>query len=495
MNQSNSYTVSDTGQQVLLKVYFFGMNMKDILVLTSRSDDFSLISNTLPKNSTVKHAVDLTSAQAMHSKSPFDMIMADIALLEQGRETEDFSFSTHPFIKASPFVQFVILCPRNNAQKALKAVKEGAAGYLLYPVQERDIQLLLPSVIRTLSRDFELDYLRDHFWKTEWLEIIRSKNPQMKKIYENIRSVAPTIATVLLLGDTGTGKGMMARLIHWHSQRSEKPFIEVHCGAIPDTLIESELFGHEKGSFTGADRRKPGKFEMAKGGTIFLDEIGTITPSAQIKLLKVLQDGIFSRIGGESMLKSDVRIIAATNADLARQVKTGNFRKDLYYRLNIFPIEIPLLRKRLEDLPYLTDIFLKNLNIKYGKGVDRLHHSVLEGFKKYDWPGNIRELENILERAYILEDSSIMMPQNFPQETMPGFDSEIAGNDVGTSLAQARQHAINVFEHSYLTTLLEQTGGRIGLSAQKAGITSRQLNRLLNRHGLNKNDFKQKKDI
>ncbi|CCK78282.1 sigma-54 interaction domain-containing protein [Desulfobacula toluolica] len=469
--------------------------MKDILVLTSRSDDFSLIASALPETSNVKHAVDLAAAQAMHSKAPFDMIMADIALFEKEGDTEDFSFSTHPFVKASPFVQFVILCPKNNLQKALKAVKEGAAGYLMYPVQKRDIQLLLPSVIRTLSRDFELDYLRDHFWKTEWLEIIRSKNFNMKEIYGNIRSVAPTIATVLLLGDTGTGKGMMARLIHWHSQRSEKPFIEVHCGAIPDTLIESELFGHEKGAFTGADRRKPGKFEMAKGGTIFLDEIGTITPSAQIKLLQVLQNGIFSRIGGESMLKSDVRIIAATNSDLARQVKTGEFRKDLYYRLNIFPIKIPPLRERLEDLPYLTEIFLENLNVKYGKKIDGFHHLVLEGFKRYDWPGNIRELENILERAYILEDSSVMTPQNFPRETMPGFDCESAGNDAGTSLAQARQHAINLFEHSYLTALLEQTGGRIGLAAQKAGITARQLNRLLNRHGLNKNKFKRKKDI
>jgi DNA-binding NtrC family response regulator len=467
------------------------MIMKDILVLTNRIDAFSLISRVLKKSFSVKHATDIVAAEAMHIKLPFDMIIADIALLEQGLDA-GFSFSNHPFIKANPFIQFVALCDRKDTKKASKAVKEGASGYLLYPIDEKDIQLLLPSVNRTLSRDFELDYLRDYIWKTEWLDVIRSKNPKMKKIYKNIQSVAPTIATVLLLGDTGTGKGMMARLIHWHSQRSEKPFIEVHCGAIPDPLIESELFGHEKGAFTGADRRKPGKFEMAKGGTIFLDEIGTITASAQIKLLQVLQDGTYNRIGGTSLMKSDVRIIAATNANLEELVKKEEFRKDLYYRLNIFPIVIPQLKERLEDLPYLIEIFLKNLNAKYSKGIQRLHYSVLDGFEKYDWPGNIRELENILERAYILEDSAVMMPHNFPIVTMLSFDSNITDEDAATSLAQARQHAVNIFEHSYLTSLLEQTSGRINLAAQKAGITARQLSRLLNRHGLNKNDFKPK---
>ncbi len=469
--------------------------MKDILVITQRSEDFSSISAVLAPSFTVRHAGDFQTAKTLHSQSPFDIIIADIDLVEQYAGAYDFSYTHHPFAKTNCFAQFVVLCQREAAQKGMNAVKEGAAGFLLHPVNKKEVQLLVSSATQTLSRDFELDYLRDYFWKTEWLDIIQSKNPVMKNIFENVKSVAPTIATVLLLGDTGTGKGMMARLIHWHSKRSEKPFIEVHCGAIPDTLIESELFGHEKGAFTGADRRKPGKFEMAEGGTIFLDEIGTITPSAQIKLLQVLQDGIFSRIGGESVLKSDVRILAATNSDLGQLVKSGDFRKDLYYRLNIFPIEIPCLKDRVEDLPYLVDIFLKNLNVKYGKEISGLHAGVMDGFQKYDWPGNIRELENILERAYILEDSSALMPHNFPLETMIGFDSPIIREDAATSLAQARRHAIDLFEHSYLTTLLEQTKGRISTAAQKADITTRQLNRLLRRHGLDKKIFKTKKDI
>jgi DNA-binding NtrC family response regulator len=326
------------------------------------------------------------------------------------------------------------------------------------------------------------------------LDMIQSRNPRMKQVYDNIRSVAPTIATVLLLGDTGTGKGRTARMIHWHSQRYDRPFIEVHCGAIPDTLMESELFGHEKGAFTGADRRKPGKFELAAGGTIFLDEIGTITQSAQIKLLQVLQDGVYSRVGGDLPLKADARIIAATNADIAELVKTGQFRKDLFYRLNVFPIEIPPLQERLEDLPGLIEVFLKNLNIKYNKQITGVHPMVMDRFKRYDWPGNIRELENLLERACILEQTTVLMPQSFPLDTMPDMEDPGPGSNPDTPISRARQMAIDRFEQEYLTTLLGQTRGRIDQAAEIAGITPRQLNRLLKRHQLNKKSFKPLKD-
>ncbi len=464
--------------------------MRDILVLSARASEYNLISQAASKTHKTKYAKDIETAAALHHNLPFDLIIADLELLEQTQGIRESNFLKNPFTITNSFVQFVVLCDKEDVEKAVMAVNEGAAGYLTYPIEENEVQLLLDSLDRTLSRDFELDYLRDHFWKTEWLEIIRSKNPMMKQIYENIRSVSPTIATVLLLGDTGTGKGMLARLVHWHSQRSEEPFISVHCGAIPDTLIESELFGHEKGAFTGADRRKPGKFEMARSGTIFLDEIGTITASAQIKLLQVLQDGTFSRLGSTVLINSDVRIIAATNADLADLVQKGCFRKDLYYRLNVFPIQIPLLRERLEDLPNLTEIFLKKLNAKYGKKIDGLHPSVIEGFKQYEWPGNIRELENILERAYILETSTILTARNFPLEMVKNCETYPLSERNPSTLAQARQFAVEAFEKSYLTALLGQTKGKINLAAQKADITTRQLNRLITRHGLNKKNFK-----
>ncbi|WP_319574840.1 sigma-54 dependent transcriptional regulator [uncultured Desulfobacter sp.] len=461
--------------------------MKDILVLTHAEDEWHLISNALSDIGNIRRAPDLNAALAMHTQSPFDLILADIELL-----------AAHPgmpaFSSVNPFVQFIVLCTRSNTRQAIEAVKAGAVGYLLSPVRERDIHLLLPTLNHSRSKDFELDYLRDRFWKTEWLDIIRSKNAGMKKIFENVRSVAPTIATVLLLGETGTGKGTLARLIHWHSRRFEKPFISIHCGAIPDTLIESELFGHEKGAFTGAERKKPGRFEMAEGGTIFLDEIGTISPSAQVKLLQVLQDGTFSRIGGDAVLKANVRIIAATNSDLEDAVSKRIFRKDLFYRLNVFPIEIPPLKERMEDLEYLVDIFLKKLNVKYGKNIQTVHPSVLEGFRDYEWPGNIRELENILERAYILETSTMVTPDNLPIETRTAVIRDIPAPSTGQTLAQARRYAVNACEVSYLTSLLAQTNGRINETAQKAGITPRQLNRLLTRHKLDKKQFKPPKD-
>ncbi len=204
--------------------------------------------------------------------------------------------------------------------------------------------------------------------------------------------MAPTKSTVLLAGETGTGKGILAKLIHRHSNRRGVQFIGIHCGAIPDTLLESELFGHEKGAFTGRRPAEAGKVRTGPRGTIFLDEIGTITPAAQIKLLQVLQDRTFQRVGGEALIETDVRIIAASNADLGKMVETGLFRNDLYYRLNVFPIAIPPLRERREDIPQLTEIFLRQMNRFNHRGIHYVHPQVMEAFQRYPWPGNIREL-------------------------------------------------------------------------------------------------------
>jgi len=331
----------------------------------------------------------------------------------------------------------------------------------------------------------------DTFWEPDWLDIVATRNPNMRRVFEKIRSVSHTIATVLLLGETGTGKGLMARLIHRHSHRCDGPFVTVHCGAIPDTLIESELYGHEKGAFTGADRKKTGKFEMAREGTIFLDEIGTITPSAQIKLLQVLQDGTFSRIGGTEQLSTNARIIAATNADLQRMVDSGTFRSDLYYRLNIFPVELPPLRERKEDIPHLMELFLANLNKKYGKTIHRLQAGLSEALAEYPWPGNLRELENIFERAFILETGDTLSSESFPETMMMSsvIVQSIENPDV-LPLAKARQIAIDEFERAYLTRLLKKHNGRITPSAEEAGISTRQLSRLIVRHGLDKKGFK-----
>ena len=294
-----------------------------------------------------------------------------------------------------------------------------------------------------------------------------------------------------MFGETGTGKGVLANLIHSHSRRKENSFINVHCGAIPDTLLESELFGHEKGAFTGADRRKLGKFEIAKGGTIFLDEIGTITPAAQIKLLHILQDQIFQRVGGEENITADVRIIAATNTDLKSESEAGNFRKDLYYRLDVFPIEIPPLKERKEDIPHLVNIILSKLKKSFSKEITSLHPSVMEAFMRYSWPGNIREMENLLERACILETSSILTPDSFPSE-MIDVDQPLISLTIDTdlSLAEIRKNATENEERRYLRALLKEKKGRINTSALAAGISTRQLHKLMTKYGLRKEEFK-----
>jgi DNA-binding NtrC family response regulator len=465
--------------------------MKNLLIISTSSDEIRLLSQTLSHEVAIKSADSVKSALQIHQQDPFDIIVIDFDHLRPVTSTLKFSDISSSFKKSNPLVQFIVITSKDTVRASFEAINDGARDYLTHPIDAKALRRVFNLLKNTTDKNLELDYLRGRFWKTEWLEIVQTFNPVMRKVFENLQSVAPTIATVLLLGETGTGKGLLARLVHWHSHRSEKPFIAVHCGAIPDTLLESELFGHEKGAFTGAERRKIGKFEMACSGTIFLDEIGTISEQAQVKLLQVLQDGTFSRVGGEEELKTDARIITATNAQLKQLTEKGSFRKDLFYRLNTFPVEIPPLRDRLEDLPHLIDVFLKNLNAKYGKGIQKLHPSVHEGFKIYDWPGNIRELENILERAYILEDTETLSPQNFPSDMV--IANEILSNPSNKedlSLSEARMIAMVDFERSYLKNLLKGCKGKINLSAKKAGITTRQLHRLLVRHGIKKNNFK-----
>jgi transcriptional regulator with GAF, ATPase, and Fis domain len=313
----------------------------------------------------------------------------------------------------------------------------------------------------------------------------------MIKVFDKIRSVAPTKSTVLLFGETGSGKGVLAKLIHRHSTRGDAQFINVHCGAIPDTLLESELFGHEKGAFTGAVRRKLGKFEIAQGGTIFLDEIGTITPSAQIKLLQVLQDGNYQRVGGEDTLEANVRIIAATNMDLKKMCDDGRFRRDLYYRLNVFPIGIFPLRERIEDIPLLVDVFLKKFNNLFQKEIRGIHPEVIKAFKSYFWPGNIREMENLMERAYILEMTSILTPQSFPNELFDSVSKPDSSSEATFPiLAEAREKGIDSVEKQYLKELLSRTNGKIRTTSELAGISTRQLHKLMTKHGIRKENFR-----
>jgi DNA-binding NtrC family response regulator len=439
----------------------------------------------------VDSAATKLRALELLSKKHYDLVFVELDILLADVSDEDCKEALQPFWQLYPTLEIIVMAPHRHIRKAVKAVKGGASDYLPYPIDPEEVKHVAKGITESIIKQSELNYLRDQFWQADFLELVQTKSLSMKKVFEKIQAVSPTKSTVLLTGDTGTGKSVLAKLIHQHSNRRDAQFISVHCGAIPDTLVESEMFGHEKGAFTGAIKRKLGKFEIANGGTIFLDEIGTITPSAQIKLLQVLQDGTFQRVGGEEILKTDVRVIAATNADLKNMCDEGRFRKDLYYRLNVFPIEIPALSERIEDIPLFIESFLRNLNNFSLKNINSTHPQVIEAFSRYSWPGNIRELENLIERAYILETSARLTPVSFPRELFESDSNPVFIPSSETlTLTQARQRGVEEVERNYLKDVLAHHKGKIGDSAKAAGISTRQLNKLMNKHGIRKEEFK-----
>jgi DNA-binding NtrC family response regulator len=465
--------------------------MKSILVVTDEAEAYPLIASTYKSGFIVEQAADRTAALNRLQKKRCDLIFIDLDALNNQDAAKTLKESLLPFRQLYPSAEIIVMARQDKIRKAVDAVKAGADDYLTYPLDAEELKLVSENLSKTRIMQSEIDYLRDQFWQVDTFDLVRTNSESMKKVFRQIRTVSPTKSTVLLVGETGTGKSVLAHLIHKHSNRKDAQFISVHCGAIPDTLVESEMFGHEKGAFTGAVRRKLGKFEFATGGTIFLDEIGTITPAAQIKLLQVLQDGTYQRVGGDETLKTDVRVIAASNADLKTMCDEGSFRKDLYYRLNVFPVEIPPLRERLADIPLFVETFLSNLNQFSLKEISAIHPLVLDAFEKYPWPGNIRELENLVERAYILEASSMLTPESFPHEL---FETETTSVVIPTgkqlTLAEVRQRSVEEIERNYLKDILARNRGKINDSARDAGISCRQLNKLMNRYGIRKEEFK-----
>jgi DNA-binding NtrC family response regulator len=469
--------------------------MKSVLIASKSPELLKSIGACFSIGTRVETAGDKDAALEYLTRRSYDGLFLDLEMLLEEPSAKapgkDYNAALQTFWRHRPSLDIILITPQDMIRDAVRAVKEGASNYVSYPINPDEVRLVVEEIHEDRLLQSELDYLRGQFWQDDSLDIVQTRSATMRAVFEKIRSAAPTKTTILLSGETGTGKSILARLIHRHSNRREAQFISVHCGAIPETLIESELFGHEKGAFTGAHRRKLGKFEIAMGGTIFLDEIGTITPAAQIKLLTILQEGIFQRVGGEEYHEANVRVIAATNADLKQMCDNGLFRKDLYYRLNVFPIEIPPLRERTDDLPFFIRSFLKKMNQFSGKTIQTVHPQVLDAFQKYGWPGNIRELENLIERAYILETSDVLTPESFPAELLQSSDhiSDISINGRMT-LAQVRRLGIQEIERRYLKELLSRNKGRINASANEAGISTRQLHKLMQKYNIQKEDFK-----
>lgn len=372
-------------------------------------------------------------------------------------------------------------------------VKSGVSDYLTLPIIRDELLLLTEDIKRIAIEEEGFDYLTGHFWDKTFKSQMNTQSKIMKDVYLKVRQVSEKSANVLLTGETGVGKNVIANLIHCHSDRRSKPFVSVHCGAIPESLLESELFGHEKGSFTGAIKRKLGKFELANGGTIFLDEIGTMTMSAQIKLLQVIQDSTFQRVGGEVDIKLDIRIIAATNIDISDHIERGSFREDLFYRINVFPITIPALRNRKEDIPNLLSVFLKRYNDLYHSSIQDFSTDVLYAAKNYDWPGNIRELENLVERACIMESSDTLSMSSFPILDRTSNENHYDGEEaIALPLMTARQIIIDKFEKGYFEERLLENKGKIREVSKAAGIGARQTHKLLAKYDLQAGDYRKK---
>ncbi len=315
--------------------------------------------------------------------------------------------------KIHPDASVIIITAYATVDTAITAMKEGAHEYIVKPCNPKEISMLVERIIKVKNLQRENTILRQKLAKQYSFHDIISKNCRMQEIFELVREISGLKSTVLIQGESGTGKELIARAIHFSGDRAPKPFVGVSCAALAETLLESELFGHERGAFTGAVSQKKGKFEMADGGTIFLDEVGDISPKLQLDLLRVLQERSFYRVGGSEEISVDVRVIAATHRDLSEAVQAGTFRDDLFYRLNVINIQIPPLRERREDVPLLVRSFIERLSHELGKEIEDITESGLKMLIDYNWPGNVRELENAVERAIVTCKASVLSDEDF----------------------------------------------------------------------------------
>jgi len=368
----------------------------------------------------------------------------------------------------------VILTAQGSVETAVEAIKQGAYDYLTKPVDLQRLRILLDKIVERHETLREVQVLRRQLREQGAFGPMIGASLEMRKIYHIIEQAAPTDASVLISGESGTGKELVAQTIHRLSPRAAAPYVPINCAAIPETLLESELFGHEKGAFTGATERRPGCFELANHGTLFLDEVAEMTPPTQVKLLRVLQERTFRRLGGRSELAVDIRIVAATNADPPDAVQRGRLREDLYYRLNVFAIRLPPLRERKEDLPLLIQSFISDFNTRNGRTVAAVDDQAMRVLERYSWPGNVRELRNVIERATIVADGRFIETKDLPPLVEPGHGAQPGvGLQPGMTVEEA--------ENQLIVLTLQHTNDNKTRAAELLGISLKTLHNKLNR--------------
>ncbi len=445
--------------------------MKKILIVDDDSAHRAMLKASLDDDFTVIEADDGDRVLSLLEAHAVDLLILDLKMGRMG------GLETLAAMKeAGRYLPVIVLTAFSSVDSAVAAMKEGASDYLTKPVDIDELKLVVDRTLRYERLESENEYLRQRLeHKFNYSGIIGRSRP-MRELFETLALVAPSAATVLIRGESGTGKELIANVVHQNSPRKKGLFVKVNCAALHENLLESELFGHEKGAFTGADKKRRGRFEQAHGGTLFLDEIGDMSLTTQAKILRVLQEGECSPLGGDGVIKVDVRLIAATHRALETMVEDGSFRQDLFFRLNVVPVQLPSLRERREDIPLLAKHFMRKYAEKNKKNFRGIHPLAMRALGEYHWPGNIRELENCLERAVILCPGEEITPADLPEHLRPG-------RGAGTADMSAGGRSLKEMERELIRATLVESGGNRSESARILGVSRQTLLNKIKEYG------------
>lgn len=459
--------------------------MSRILVVDDETSMRELLEITLRKEGhRVTMAESGKKAVEAFSKAAYDLVISDIKMPDMS------GVEVLRVVKQSaPETPVIMITAYSSAETAVEALRLGAYDYIAKPFKIDELKVTIKNALEKQQLKEEVVSLKRTLREKHGLGSMLGRSAKMVRLFELIMAVAPTNSTILLTGESGTGKELAARAIHVHSTRPSAPFVSINCGAVPETLLESELFGHLRGSFTGAHANHKGLFEVAHQGTIFLDEIAEMSPSMQVKLLRVLQEKKIRRIGSTEEIDADARIIAASNSDLEKMVEEKTFREDLYYRLNVIPVHMVPLRERRDDIPMLAEHFLAKANKDMNKRIAKISDEVVELLTQYDWPGNVRELENVIERAVALEPSQVILPERLPEKIQEGSTASIAAAD-GEGLVELPEEGLDFHTHiggmerRLLSLALERAGGVQTRAAKFLHMNLRSFRYLLQKYDL-----------
>lgn len=456
--------------------------MENILIIDDEKSLLDLLSVVLKKEGyRVKTCLSPSRVFDLLEKESFDLLVCDIKLPEiSGMEVLKYVRENKPDLPV------IMITAYGSLKQAVEALKAGAIDYILKPFDVEELKIIIAHELEKRRLREENILLRRDLQQRYSFENMIGKSKAMQEVYGLIEKSSTTDSTVLITGESGTGKEMAARAIHFLSRRSERPFVSINCAALPENLLESELFGHVKGSFTGAVADKKGMFEVAQRGTLFLDEVGETSAWTQVKLLRALQERKIRRVGGTEEIPVDVRIIAATNLDLKRRIEEGKFREELFYRLNVISFEMPPLRKRVEDIPLLVQHFLQKYCQQMGKKMKRLAPDVISYFETYPWPGNVRELENVIERVVAIEDRETVTAASLPREIVAPPRKAVSALTIPPQF-NLMDHLDDV-AREYITRARAMAGGNLRKTASLLGISYRSLRHMIQKYGLNKTE-------